>query len=86
MSSEFIEESTIYGCGTANLTASVNNGTLLLRQDAMNRDYHMQIQVSSLEGIERLEALLLVAKQQMLAARQPRQKRRTNRQAQRKRA
>lgn len=84
MSSEFIEESNIYGCGAANITASVSNGTLLLRQDAVNRDYHMQIQVSSLEGIERLEALLLVAKQQMIAYRKPCQKRRSNRQARRK--
>ena len=65
--SELLEERTIYGYGRVHLTANVSQGGIYLQQVSKDHDLAMRIQISSIEGIERLEALLNKAKQQLFA-------------------
>jgi len=65
--SEHIEQGVMYGHGRVNLTANVSQGQVYLQQISEDHDFSMYIQISSLEGIERLEELLVLAKEQILA-------------------
>lgn len=62
---ELIEQDALYGCGRVTLTATASVGGLYLNQNSADHDHCMHIQVSSIEGIERLEAILAQAKQQL---------------------
>ena len=64
--SEQIEQQNMYGHGRVKLTANVSQGEVYLQQISEDHDFCMCIQISSLAGIERLEELLMRAKQQLL--------------------
>ena len=64
---ELLEERTMYGHGRVHLTANVSQGALYLQQISEDHDFFMSIQISSIEGIERLQELLARAKEQHLA-------------------
>jgi len=67
---EHIEQRVMYGHGRVNLTANVSNqGEIYLQQISEDHDFSMCVQISSLEGIERLGELLTLAKEQMLTKR-----------------
>ena len=65
--SELLEERIMYGHGRVHLTANVSQGALYLQQISQDHDFSMSIQISSIEGIERLQELLAKAKEQRLA-------------------
>jgi len=65
--SEQIEQRVMYGHGRVNLTGNVSQGALYLQQISEDHDFSMCIQITSLEGIERLGELLTKAKEQILA-------------------
>jgi|GraSoiStandDraft_32_1057276.scaffolds.fasta_scaffold344526_1 hypothetical protein len=64
--SEHIEQRIMYGHGRVHLTANVSQGELYLQQISEDHDFSMCIQISSIEGIERLQELLAKAKEQRL--------------------
>ena len=65
--SEHIEQRVMYGHGRVHLTANVSQGEVYLQQISEDHDFSMCIQISSLDGIERLGVLLTIAKLQILA-------------------
>jgi hypothetical protein len=65
--SELLEERIMYGHGRVHLTGNASQGEIYLQQISEDHDFCMCIQISSIEGIERLEELLTKAKQQLLA-------------------
>ncbi len=65
--SEHIEQRIMYGHGRVHLTGNVSQGSIYLQQISEDHDFSMCIQISSLEGIERLGELLNKAKQEILA-------------------
>jgi len=64
--SELLEERTMYGHGRVHLTGNVSQGEIYLQQISEDHDFCMCIQISSIEGIERLGELLTKAKEQLL--------------------
>jgi hypothetical protein len=64
---ELLEQRVMYGHGHVQLTANVSQGEIYLQQISEDHDFCMCIQISSIEGIERLGKLLTQAKQQLLA-------------------
>ena len=64
--SEHIEQRIMYGHGRVHLTANVSQGAIYLQQISEDHDFSMCIQISSLEGIERLGKLLTLAKEQIV--------------------
>ncbi len=64
---EHIEKRIMYGHGCVHLTANVCQGEIYLQQISEDHDFSMCIQISSIEGIERLQELLAKAKEQRLA-------------------
>jgi hypothetical protein len=64
---ELLEQRVMYGHGRVQLTANVSQGEIYLQQISEDHDFCMCIQISSIEGIERLGNLLTQAKQQLLA-------------------
>jgi hypothetical protein len=64
---EYLEQRIMYGHGRVHLTANVSQGEIYLQQVSEDHDFSMCIQISSLEGIERLGELVTKAKQQILA-------------------
>jgi hypothetical protein len=78
----FIERRNVYGSGTVVLTATISDGVALLEQHperlTISRELHAIIPLITVEGIERLEAFLARAKEQ-LRAREKGQQRRVRR-------
>lgn len=64
---ELLEQRTMYGHGRVQLTGNVSQGEIYLQQISEDHDFCMCIQISSIEGMERLQELLAKAKQQLLA-------------------
>jgi len=67
----FIERRNVYGAGIVVLTASISDGVAFLEQHperlTISRELHAIIPLISVEGIERLEAFLARAKEQIRA-------------------
>ncbi len=76
----FIERRNVYGSGTVVLTATISDGVAFLEQHperlTISRELHAIIPLITVEGIERLEAFLARAKEQLRAREKGEKKRR----------